>query len=357
MTLVDPLSPRRVVSSCAVVLVTAVAVATARAAPPSYVSLPSPIAPLSLAPPLGGGATASAEGRRHRVAARTTVDVAIDATGRPFAITATQRLAVTVAGDYYFVVGAPLLDVAAAPGSASTPGLRSGSIIWAGFNPDRRLLAARATLEPAAATPALPLGIETAGGRTTLVNTTGVSATGYDADAPRGPLLRYLRQLRAALRFGRTPISGGTNVTSTPRPVTYHVVAPLMVTGTVGAVHVSRMLTDKLTINSTGPVHLSVRTSPPVFPRNIGTFSGRRLLKLAITATLTAARVRQYETFLGNPDPAGSSTTQYTFRSAAPPAQVAASPATRKASSNHTLLLIVALFAAASAGLLVWARS
>jgi hypothetical protein len=100
-----------------------------------------------------------------------------------------------------------------------------------------------------------------------------------------------------------------------------------------------------------------VKAGTPVVPSNLETLSGRRLLELAFTATLTAARVRQYETFLGNPDPIGSSATQYTFRSARAPVNIAASRAPRKPSSSHALVLIAALVAAAMVGLLVWARS
>ena len=89
------------------------------------------------------------EGFRHRVAATTRSTVAVDPSGTPFAVHATQRLDVRVLGDYFFTIGAPLLDVAAAPGSASTPGLRATAILWAGFNPGTRVLIARATLDPA----------------------------------------------------------------------------------------------------------------------------------------------------------------------------------------------------------------
>src|SRR6478736_1408928 len=81
----------------------------ARAAiPGTFVALPSPVAPLSWSPPLSGGATATNEIVRHRVNARTRVDVALDEDGTPFRIVATQRLDVRVKGDYFFTVGAPL---------------------------------------------------------------------------------------------------------------------------------------------------------------------------------------------------------------------------------------------------------
>ena len=86
--------------------------AAASAAQPRLAALPSPLAALSATPPLGSGASAAAEGVRHRIDATTRVRVAVDAHGTPFAVTATQRLDVSQPGDYYFTIGAPLTDVA-----------------------------------------------------------------------------------------------------------------------------------------------------------------------------------------------------------------------------------------------------
>jgi len=162
--------------------------ATALAAAPlavaaQYSPLPSPAAPLSNVPPLGGGASSSTERVHHRVDAVTTVRVAINGHGAPFAVTATQSLDVRVTGDYFFTIGAPVATVEAAPGSDSAPGLRTASIVWAGFNPGRRTLAARATLDPARASAALPLRVEVSSGVTTLVNETAVTVGTIAAEA------------------------------------------------------------------------------------------------------------------------------------------------------------------------------
>ncbi len=87
-------------------------------------------------------------------------------------------------------------------GSASTPGMRTTSIVWAGFNPGERLLVARATLEPAKAVAALPIRIRVSGETVTLENTTGISVGSFSADAPRAPLVAYLTRLRAESRTG-----------------------------------------------------------------------------------------------------------------------------------------------------------
>ena len=85
-----------------------------------------------------GGATSAAEGVRHRIAAKTTVDLSLD-----------RRLALR--GERHPAARRPrargllLHDRRAGArrrgcsGLRSTPGLRSASILWAGFNPGRRV--------------------------------------------------------------------------------------------------------------------------------------------------------------------------------------------------------------------------
>ena len=134
--------------------------APASAAQPRLAALPSPLAALSVTPPLGTGASAAAEGVRHHIDSTTRVRVAIDAQGTPFAVTATQRLVVSQPGDYYFTIGAPLTDVAPAYGSQSTPGLRTATIIWAGFNPGTERLSPTSAVRrpPAKVRPSIQFG-------------------------------------------------------------------------------------------------------------------------------------------------------------------------------------------------------
>ncbi|MDX6475554.1 MAG: hypothetical protein QOH95_1065 [Gaiellaceae bacterium] len=340
----------------------ALAVTTgARAASrPQFVALPSPLAQLSPAPPLAGGATASSEGFRHHVDAATLVDVSLDPDGSPFAVRATQRLDVGVKGDYFFTIGAPVLDVVAAPGSAGTPGLRSASILWAGFNPGRRKLIGRATLDPAVAAPSLPLRIEAAAGRVTLVNATAVTADSFTADALAPPLRRYLAQLDREAALGAPPTSGGVFVTSKPVQTSVRVVVPLRVTGTVGARRVNELLLGRSSFAPSGAVRLRVTAENParLLGDPVAGLSGRRLLERVTRAALTLARVRQYRTFLGNPDPAGPSRTTYVYRTASRPAPppVAIARVDRR---NWTLTLAIAagLVLAAAAALVAWSRS
>jgi len=273
--------------------------------------LPSPLAPLTPSPPIGGGATSSSENVRHRVSAQTVVRVSVDQGGNPFAVTATQRLDVRVLGDYFFTIGAPLVDVEATPGSDEVPGLRTDAIVWAGFNPIRRVLAARATLDTARASASLPLRVEIGGKSVTLVNATTTTTTAYTANAVRSPLLQYLRGLQDDLRHARTPFAGTAELTSRPKPLKVSVAAPLRVVGTVAGRRVSFILRDKLVVHAAGPVDL--RVTPVANARVAGAtkLDGRRLLEAVSVVSLSVARARQYDAFLGNPDPTGRSETTY----------------------------------------------
>jgi hypothetical protein len=324
-----------------------------------YLSLPSPVAPLSPSPPLGRGATALTERIRHPVAATTRVETLLDPSGTPFSVVATQRLDVRVKGDYFFTIGAPLLDVEAAPGSESTPGLRATSIVWTGFNPGRRTLAARATLDPSAVSPSLPLRIEAANGRTTLVNTTGVTVASYTADALRAPLVAYLERLRSDLAAGRPPLAGAASATTKPASTQVHVSVPLLVRGTVGGHAVHATVRDRLVVPGDGSVRLTVTPDVRAQYGDLSGLSGRALLRLATTATLQAARARQYETFLGNPDPVGRNETTYVYRTAArPETPVAATPVAHGGRSwAATLGWLAALAVGAVAGLVAWTRA
>jgi hypothetical protein len=333
----------------------------ARAAPPgTFVTLPSPVAPLSGSPPVAGGATATSEVIRHRVDARTRVGVALDAGGTPFRVVVTQRLDVRVKGDYFFTVGAPLRAVEAAPGSDSTPGQRSTAITWAGFNPGRRTLAARATLDPAAAAPWLPLRVEVAPARVTLVNATGVTAASFTAGVVAPPLRSYFAELRRAADRGVVPSSGGTRVTTSTSPTRVRIVAPLHVSGVVGGRRVDVVLEDRLVLRASGPLRLTVTPARParLLDAPVAGLSGRALLDRVSRTVLTLARTRQYRSFLGNPDPTGRSATTYVYRTAAPPAPppVVAAPVSTR-SWGSTLAVAGGLLLALVAAAFVWSRS
>jgi hypothetical protein len=333
--------------------------APAAAAAPTPVTLPSPLTQLTPEPPLGGGATSLSElHRRHRIDATTGVRVSVDATGSPFAAVAVQRLVVHTPGDYVFTIGAPLVSVSAAPGSQSAPGVRGAAILWEGFNPGTRTLAARVVLRRDALS-VLPLRIERHAASVTLVDQTGASGTALAADALAGQLEVALRRLRADVAAGRTPGPVGALLTSEPRTVTLRAGAPLAVTGTIGGRTVRLRLGGGLpsvaTVRGNGPIDLDVRPVSVVAPTPPG-LDGRGLLERTNRALLSLARVRQYESFLGNPDPTGHSTTTYRYVSASrPPPTVAAQ--THGNGVLHAFAWAAAALLAFAIGLVVWARA
>lgn len=329
-------------------------VGTARAE--QHINLPSPIAPLSAQPPLAGGARTSAENVAHSISASTNVTVAIDDAGTPFAVAATQRLDVRGVGDYFFTIGAPVLTVRAPTDSSSVPGMRTGSIMWAGFNPGERVLVARATLEPRETISLLPLRVRIGGGTVTLENRTTVKVGTFAADAPRAPLVAYIARLRGEVSDGQAPLQTTVPLASRPTSVPMSVAAPLHVTGTIGDQRVDLLLTTRAQIHGSGRVDLRVEPVERVDP--VTSANGRALLREAIRTTLMLARANQYDEFLGNPDPAGSSRTVYAYRTATPPhaAPIAAVGRHRPAWIEATLI-VVALAAALVAGAALWARS
>jgi len=133
------------------------------------------------------------------------------------------------------------------------------------------------------------------------------------------------------------------------------------VTGTVGPRKVNTVVEgDALIVPGGGPVRLTVTPAVPERLLNDPTAgqSGLHLLERASRLSLTLARMRQYQTFLGNPDPSGSNETTYTYRTAARPAPppVAIVHVTQR-DWTTTIAIAAGLLLAAAGGLFVWSRS
>jgi hypothetical protein len=194
----------------------------------------------------------------------------------------------------------------------------------------------------------------------TLVNATAVTAGSYTADALAPPLLRYLAQLRRQVAHGQLPTSGGAYVTSKPTSIGERVVAPLRITGTVGGHKVDAVLSGSLVVHVSGPVRLTVTPTIPaqVLDAPTAGLTGRQLLQRAAHTSLTIARIRQFHTFLGNPDPTGPNRTVYTFRSATPPKPSVVAVVQAPQRDWRTTIAVAAGLLLATAGALVaWSRS
>jgi hypothetical protein len=132
------------------------------------------------------------------------------------------------------------------------------------------------------------------------------------------------------------------------------------VTGTVGGRAVDAVVERRLVIAGDGPVRLNVTPATPdrLLAGTTTGLSGRQLLARAVRASLTLARVRQYEMFLGNPDPTGTNQTTYVYRTAARPTPAAAAVVHVSERDWATTFAVGAgLLLAAGAAAVVWARS
>jgi hypothetical protein len=358
-------------------LAAAALLATAGAATGARVplSLPSPFQPLSNEPPIGlaGPAVIEVESGAsvHTVDAATKVTVSVDRTGSAVAIEATQRLVVYGKGDYAYTVGGPVSDVQPAPGTQSQPGMRRGAILWSGFSAGRRVLAARANLELRRTTEHLPLRVRVEAGRLTLENTTRVSVTAPTGVADAAAVAGYLDRLRAALPDvpPRLSFAGASGVAAHP----FDVESPLHVTGTAGGRRVDvvlgggRPLRASLPVGG-GRVRLAVEPELPLAllepPRHARSWKvaarrlgGEALVRRTVEVLLRLSRMRQYERFLGNPDPNGRSTTSYVYRTGAAPATPAVEPGPQGSEIWRTPLFVALAVAGAAAALVVWARA
>jgi hypothetical protein len=339
---------------------------------------PTPLTSVTSIPPFQPPATALPNVFRPPLAITDVMEVGVGPDGTVVSVTANQRLVVKALGDYRLTVPAPAKDVVAGPGSESSPGLRQGAILWQGFASGHKVLAARATLDPRAAAPALPLRLEISGRSARIANVTGAQASTYTADGDRAQLVGILDSLRSH-PDGRNLGQGAyVKVTGRTKPVRIEVSAPLRVTGRIGATKVSLVLggdrptTRTIDFSGTPSVSLHVKPVPPASflrpPRGrtwaealrLGALpDGRTLFAQAARTSLTLARFRQYQAPLANPDPLGTIAARYVYRSAAAPAPPA--PPAQRGSAGMAawlLALIVAGSVTAAGGLAVlWAHS
>ena len=128
-------------------------VGPAQPPPTQEVVLPGPVPYPTVSPPLVGYGPAPPGFTRYvfHITSDQRVRVGVDEEGRPTAVRVRERLGVSGRGDYQFAITGPISDVRRAPGSESEPGLRVNQVLWAGFSPGRKVLAADVTLRPRAA--------------------------------------------------------------------------------------------------------------------------------------------------------------------------------------------------------------
>ena len=342
---------------------------------PTATATPPP--PLAGTTTLQGGLVETRVPGRVRNAERVEVGLADD--GSPVRVAVTQRLVISQLGDYSFTIPAPATDVVAAPGSRSEPGLRELGIVWQGFSSGRRILAAKATLSPAATVPALPLriSIRRSGGRvrvrlTDVAVRTVLLATGTASRKAVGDFVVRLRAAQSRLR-DQVSSSGLFAVTGTPTgQVESQVVAPLRVHGTItvrdrAPVEVSALLgeghpltrTISLPTGARPRIALRVELLDPLelLPRPDEVASAHDPLSTLQHALGNIALSWQYRHFLASPDPLGPSRIAYVYRTLAQ-AQASARPPRDSDDDTLVIVLAAALGTALLAGAVVlWAHS
>jgi hypothetical protein len=313
--------------------------------------------------------------------------VGIDNTGSPVSVNVVQRLTLNGLGDYTFAVPGPVKDVAAAAGSASEPGLRTGAILWSGFSPGHKTLAARATLRLMAALPVLPLRLTLARNGDALTlrveNASDAPAALLVGPSFAAETAAALDQTRRTARLRPALNEVYVNVPGQPRAKEARIMATLRVTGELRFPGGRRVPLDFVlgdggrqrfalrVVDSSGVprVRLVVR---PAVPSNLLTPPGgsktwveavRRgradpagLLEVASRARLAIARAIDYESFLVNPDPRGTSSAVYVYETAPK-----AAPVTQRQQhhdrSGWTTVATAALLILGAGGLVVlWAH-
>jgi hypothetical protein len=356
-----------------------VIVATPAHAARQPTALPSPFFPVRSTPPVRASPVATETRFPGHLSSSQVVRVSVDASGRPLRIVDVDRIGVAAKGDYSFVIAAPVEDVRAAAGSGSEPGLRSKAVVWQGFSPGRRLLAAAITLRVGAAARALPLRIDVGQAGLRLVNMTSTTVTTIDAPVAASDIARALDAAKGALE-ARTPVPATVVDALGPvRNVRVGVQVPLRVRGTVRfsgrpSRQFARVVGGRpAEIAGTGSLkalELTVAVPNPAsvlrppgrgrwldLARSRRLAGGREATRLAVNRLLSAALALQFRQFLANPDPGGPTGTSYRYQLALPIAQ----PAAEKPESGHPWLVTVSIalgvVAATTAALVLWAHS
>ena len=337
-------------------------------APP--VSLPWPPTVLPQVPPLApetSGVLPLPPRFLRQLSNRERIVVGLDEDGKPSSVRVLQTIELKRLGDYVLTIPAPVLSVTPGPGTESQPGQRENQILWEGFSPGRRVLAAWADLRVAEAVAGLPVEVDVEPGEVTIRNVTGVRVPSFTADPVPASIAQVSARVRAAIRAN--VFAEGLNVAlrgkQTPEPL--RVAAPLLVRGAVrvsgervpfsGVLDGVRRSELRVPIPDGDPkIEMRVQTADIDVPPPAR--DPRALLAQTIRLELTYARKRQFDQFLASPDQTGPSSATYVYRTTAPrPAAEATPSAGDEDQTVGWIVLGLLLLAALPAAAVAWARS
>lgn len=366
--------------------------------------LPDVSLPVTGSPPYYPGFPVGETRNPGRVANRELVVAGLDRTGRPRSVSVTQRLDVDGLGDIVFNIPAPAASVVRLPASQSTPGLRRHSVVWQGFSPGRKVLAARIGLRPGESGGILPVTVSVshpaADRLLVTVSVVSPSIPSFTGRAKAAAVAAGVDRIWDALRTG-SPVPGVlVTVPGAFRPKTLRLtpffrldgtltlpgrLGPVSVTGgkvvgrsplrievhrLLGDLHRSARVAVRTGRAAAGPPRLDLAVRPASSalaltpPGGVGWLAalragrlprdGRKLLPVVLRRLEEVALTRQYDAALASPDPAGPTSTSYRFTTAlaAPAAPVRATGG----GGTSTLLVVVGAVLAvlAAAGLTVW---
>jgi hypothetical protein len=299
-----------------------------------------------------------------RLETRERIVVGIDEAGKPHSVRLLQRIVIKRLGDYVFAVPAPVRSVTPAPGTESLPGQRENQILWEGFSPGRRVLAAWADLRVGESIDALPVEVRIEDGTLTVTNRTAVTVRSFTAEPDPVSLDQVLRRIRTAIRDGVSAEGLNVGFFDEPRPVPLRVAAPLRVTGAANGAQFSSLLDGvrrtrlrvRLPDGSPPKLTMQVRTATPS-----DTVTSEQPLAMRLAGTirleLTYARKRQYDMFLASPDQSGPSSAIYVYRSAAPQHPAVSAPSRGSDYTAGWIVLGLGLAAAVTTAAVIWAHS
>jgi hypothetical protein len=346
------------------------------------ITLLSPITRFKPPPPLSGTTPFEAGAQETRFPGSLQNDerivIALEDDGSARGIVVTQRIVISRAGDFSFLVPASATSVVATSDSQAQPGLRSLGIVWQGFSSGRRLLGAIVTVG-VDADRGLPLRISVArrGGamRVRLIDIARRPAEFVTGSPDPGSLRAFLVRLRAAqTKLGQRPAVGAyfVNGTVTGQRTTV-VSAPLRIRGALtvpghAPVEVDTVLGNGRPVERTimlpgrvlPRIRLRVDLLNPleILPRPDQLDAARDPLSTLQSALGRVAVSWQYRHFLDLPDWIGPTTTKYLFKTAVG-LPIVRPPGERRGGGSGTLAVVLAstLGAAALAGLVVlWAH-
>ena len=304
------------------------------------------------------------------------VHVGIDPTGKPVSVAVDQQLVLSGVGDFDLKIPRPALDVSGPPEAANLPGLRRGSVVWAGFSGGRKTLTAHVVLNPDLEAFKLPLAVTISPDQVRIENRTAIPVPVVDGDADPAVLRRTAAAVQSSLAAGGSPTAGVNGVpaslpTSTapapaPAPANVDVAAPLHLVGTVTppgqpAVSFDAIVPGPqapdgvLQLPVSGAVRFTATPSPPD-PASVVVGQDRAALRSLEVALWQVLRVDDLSAYLGNPFP-GSSQTTYTYEPAVARPAAAVARAAQRAKPFAIGLALVAALAVLVLGGLLWAKN